>query len=134
MLFRTPVSPSFKKNLRGHFPVIANLTRFIPIPGVAAVWSRLTLVSKPRRAETENRDSVKEALESFRWYMGWECELKRVGAKEHPVYGGGRYRMNIDFLRHCCLVKKGCCLVKKGLGLGLGFILTLTLTVTDIKT
>ena len=30
-----------------------------------------------------------------------------VGAKEHPVYGGGRYLMNIYFLKYCCLAKTG---------------------------
>ena len=37
----------------------------------------------------------------------------KVGAKEHVVYGGGRYLMNIYCLKYCCLVKKDCCLVKK---------------------
>ena len=37
-----------------------------------------------------------------------------VGAKEHPVYGGGRYLINIFSLKYCCLVKKCCCLIKKG--------------------
>jgi len=31
---------------------------------------------------------------------------QQVGAKEHPVYGGGRYLMNIYFLKYCCLDKK----------------------------
>ena len=40
--------------------------------------------------------------------------LWAVGAKEQPVYGGGRYDKNIYFLKYCCLVKTGYCLVKKG--------------------
>ena len=36
-----------------------------------------------------------------------------VGAEEQPVYRGGRYLMNIYFLKYRCLVKKGCCIVKK---------------------
>jgi len=28
-----------------------------------------------------------------------------VGAEKQPVYGGGRYLMNIYFLKYCCLVK-----------------------------
>ena len=33
-----------------------------------------------------------------------------VCAKEQPVYEGGRYDLNIYFLKYCCLVKQGCCL------------------------
>jgi len=39
-----------------------------------------------------------------------------VGAKEHPVSGGGRYFVNIYFLKIVLPRKKGCCLVIKGKG------------------
>ena len=42
------------------------------------------------------------------------CFFTLVGPKEHLVYGGGRYLMNIYFLKYCCLVKTVCCLDKKG--------------------
>jgi len=48
------------------------------------------------------------------WFSQGACQIWKVGANKQRVYGGGRYDMNISFLKYCCLVKKGCCLVKKG--------------------